>query len=153
MAISISASAQQPYYTELPPLPEAVTNNAVVGAIVNDTPYVYSFCGLDSTKLWSGIHLKAWRHNLLSGEWRALPPVPDPAGGKIAAAASYVQGLIYVVGGYHVAANGNETSSNKVHRFDPVANQWLSDAAPLPKAIPASRRPVASALMAGGNDC
>ncbi len=135
LAMSHLLSAQQPYYTELPPLPEAVTNNAVVGAIVNDTPYVYSFCGLDSTKVWSGIHLKAWRHNLLTSEWLALPPVPDPAGGKIAAAASLLQGLIYVVGGYHVAANGAETSSAKVHRFDPVTNQWLSDAAPLPKAI------------------
>jgi len=135
LAISTLSFSQQPYYTELPPLPEAVTNNAVSGAIINDTPYVYSFCGLDSTKVWSGIHLKAWRHNLLTGEWLALPPVPDPAGGKIAAAASLLKGLIYVVGGYHVAANGNETSSAKVHRFDPVTNQWLSDAAPLPKAI------------------
>ncbi|MEO6038357.1 MAG: hypothetical protein ABIQ93_08090 [Saprospiraceae bacterium] len=135
-AIPAFASAQfPPFYSELPPIPEAVTNNAVVAAVVNDMPYVYSFCGLDSTKLWSGIHLKAWRLNLLSNEWQSLPPVPDPAGGRIAAAASLLKGLIYVVGGYHVAENANESSSAKVHRFDPVANTWLTDAAPLPKAI------------------
>lgn len=128
-------SVQAQLYIELPSMPEAVTNNAVTAAAVNDTPFVYSFCGLDNSKIWSGIHLKAWRMNTISGEWQALPPVPDPEGGKIAAAASTVKNRIYVIGGYHVAQNGSETSSNKVHRFDPAANTWLPDGAPLPKAV------------------
>lgn len=128
-------SAQGKLYVELPPMPEAVTNNAVTAATVNDTPFVYSFCGLDNTKIWSGIHLKAWRMNTISGEWQALPPVPDPEGGKIAAAASTVKNKVYVIGGYHVAPNGSETSSAKVHRFDPAANAWLPDGAPLPKPV------------------
>ncbi|MCB0542188.1 MAG: hypothetical protein KDC70_01650 [Saprospiraceae bacterium] len=125
----------QALYEELPSMPEPVSNNAVTAAIANGAMYVYSFCGLDSSKLWSGIHLKAWRMNMSSGIWEALPPVPDPEGGKIAAAASTVKNSIYVIGGYHVAQNGSETSSDKVHRFDPASNSWLSDGAPLPKAI------------------
>jgi hypothetical protein len=127
--------AQGQLFEELPSMPEAVTNNAVTGAMSGDTFCVYSFCGLDFTKIWSGIHLKAWRMNTVTGEWSSLPSVPDPAGGKIAAAASTVKNRIYVIGGYHVAQNGSETSSNKVHRFDPQTNAWLSDGAPLPKAI------------------
>lgn len=127
--------AQGQLFEELPSMPEAVTNNAVTGAVSGDTFCVYSFCGLDFTKIWSGIHLKAWRMNTVTGEWSSLPPVPDPAGGKIAAAASTVKNRIYVVGGYHVAQNGSETSSVKVHRFDPQTNTWLSDGTPLPKAI------------------
>lgn len=127
--------AQGQLFEELPAMPEAVTNNAVTGAMSGDTFCVYSFCGLDFTKIWSGIHLKAWRMNTVTGEWSSLPSVPDPAGGKIAAAASTVKNRIYVIGGYHVAQNGSETSSNKVHRFDPQTNAWLSDGAPLPKAI------------------
>ena len=123
------------FYYELPSLPERVTNNAVTAAWVADTPYVYSFCGLDSTKIWSGIHLKAWRMNLITQHWEQLPSAPDPAGGKIATAASTVKGRVYLIGGYHVAQNGAESSSAKVHRFDPVANAWLSDGANLPKPI------------------
>jgi Kelch motif len=129
--------AQNPgqFYQELSPMPEAVTNNAVCTAKANDTAFVYSFMGLDSSKIWSGIHLKAWRYNTRSGEWLALPPVPDPSGGLIAGAASTVKNKIYVIGGYHVAQNGNETSSDRVHRFDPETNSWLSGGAPIPKAI------------------
>lgn len=130
-----SINAQSPLYIELPSMPEAVTNNAVTAANVNDTPFVYSFCGLDNTKIWSGIHLKAWRMNTITGEWQSLPPVPDPEGGKIACAASSVKNRVYLIGGYHVAQNGSETSSGKVHRFDPVTNTWLSDGTPLPKPI------------------
>jgi hypothetical protein len=44
-------------------LPEPVSNNAVCEAIVNDTLYLYSFAGIDSTLHSSGIHLRAYRIN------------------------------------------------------------------------------------------
>lgn len=119
----------------LAPLPEPVSNNAVTAVMADGKTYVYSFCGIDATKIWSGIHLKAWRYDMQADSWSPLPPVPDPDGGKIAASASFLKGKIYVVGGYHVAQNGNEASSSRVHVFDPVANVWLPDAAPLPVPI------------------
>lgn len=115
-------------------MPEPVSNNAVCAAQIGDTHYVYSFCGIDSTKIYSGIHLKAWRYNLEADRWDSLPFVPDSMG-KIAPSASYVNGKIYLVGGYHVLSNGNEFSSNKVHVFDVNTNSWLADAAPIPFAI------------------
>jgi hypothetical protein len=130
---STALSAQN--WISLTPLPEPVTNNAVTQARVGDSLYIYSFTGLDKTKIWSGIHLKAWRLAFGDTDWQALPPVPDPAGGKIAAAASTVKGKIYLIGGYHVAANGTEISSRKVHRFDPATNAWLSDGADIPVPI------------------
>ncbi len=125
----------QAQFIELAPLPERVSNNALVAANVDGKPYVYSFCGIDSTKIWSGIHLKAWRLDVEANEWESLPDVPDPSGGKIAASANVINGKIYVIGGYHVAQNGSETSSDKVHVFDAETNAWLPDAAPIPKAI------------------
>ena len=116
-------------------MPERVSNNAVVAAKVNGQSFVYSFCGIDSTKIWSGIHLKAWRYDVEAKKWESLPEVPDPNGGKIAASANVVNGKIYIIGGYHVASNGSETSSDKVHVFDPVTNAWLPDAAPIPVPI------------------
>lgn len=120
--------------TEKAPMPMAVSNNAVVEGWANDTAYVYSFAGIDSTKQYSGIHLKSFRYNTISDKWETLPDLPDTLG-KIAAAASWVDSVIYIIGGYHVFANGNEVSSNKVHRFDTKTNTFLSDGAPVPVPI------------------
>ena len=134
LLLSISTALAQNWQA-LPSLPEPVTNNAVTQARVADSIFIYTFAGLDETKIWSGIHLKAWRLRLGDTAWLPLPSVPDPNGGKIAAAASTVKEKIYLIGGYHVASNGNEISSKKVHRFDPAANTWLPDGADIPVPI------------------
>lgn len=133
---TLTSFAQQGWtWTALPAMPEPVANNAVVEAMSNDTLCVYSFCGIDETKTPGGIHLKAWKYNTVSQVWSALPDVPDENGGKIAAGASAVDNIIYLIGGYHVAANFSETSSDKVHRFDPNTDSWLSDGSPIPIPI------------------
>ncbi len=120
--------------TEMSPTPERVTNNAVVEGYVNGVPYVYSFAGLDSTKLYSGIHLRSFRYSTQTDQWESIPPLPD-ALGKIAASASRVGDLIYIIGGYHVFSNGNETSSDKVHIYDPQTNSYLPDGTAIPVPI------------------
>jgi len=115
-------------------LPEPVSNNAVCEGWANDTGYVYSFGGIDSTKIWSGIHLRSFRYNTITNIWDTIPTLPDTLG-KIAAAASWVDSIIYIIGGYHVYGNHNEASSAKVHRFDPRTNTYLSDGADIPIPI------------------
>ena len=51
------------------------------------------------------------------------------------ASASYINGIVYIVGGYEVYPNGNELSVDLVHRFDCETNQFLSNATSLPTAI------------------
>lgn len=121
-------------WTELPNMPEAVSNNAVTQAYSGDSLCVYSFTGIDETKEYSGIHLKSWRYNTVSEQWIQLPDVPDFQG-KIAAGASTVNNLIYIIGGYHVNENSTEISSTKNHVFNPETNQWMEDAAEIPVAI------------------
>ena len=122
-------------WTELDTMPFKTSNNAVASAEVNGVPYVYSFAGIDTSKVWSGVHLKAARYDTQTGIWEQIADVPDTLG-KIAAAASEVNGIIYVIGGYHVF-NGSpyELSSNKVHRYDAQNNIWLSDGADIPVPI------------------
>ena len=132
---TISLSAQEITYEPLSPLPEAITNNAVTAAEVNGEWYVYTFTGLASGKGCNDDHLRAYRYRVSTDVWEALPDVPDPLGGKIAASASTLKGLIYVVGGYHLATDCSETSSEAIHRFDPVTNTWLPDGAPLLRPI------------------
>lgn len=114
--------------------PEPITNNAVSAAKIVDETFIYSFGGLDSTKLFSGIHKRSYRYNIDQNTWLQLPNLPDTLG-KIASAASLIKDTIYIIGGYHVFANGNEISSNKVHRFSIKNNTFLSDGAPIPIPI------------------
>lgn len=114
-------------------MPVALTNNAVTSAKVAGQYYTYSFGGIDSSLVWSGIRQDAFRLNLNAG-WTILPPIPDTLG-KIASAASTVKGKIYLIGGYHVLEDGSEISSNRVHIFDPLTNTWLPDGAPVPVPI------------------
>jgi len=115
-------------------MPEPVSNNAVTGAILNDSFYVYSFGGIDSTKLFSGIHNKCWKYNETLDIWDTLPPLPDSLG-RIAAAASVVNNIAYVMGGYHVYDDGQEVSMDDVFRLDLLTNTWLDNGTPIPVPI------------------
>ena len=115
-------------------LPIPVTNNAVCGIEIAGRKYVYSFGGLGAGKTHSDITLRSFRLDLASNVWAEIEALPDTMP-KIAAAASVVNGKIYIIGGYHVFPNGHEKSSAKVHVFDPMTNKYLDNAADIPTAI------------------
>ena len=122
-------------WTELKSMPERISNNAVTqGVDESGNVNVYSFSGIDSTKLYSGINLKSYRYNVTTALWEIITSLPDGQG-KIAAGASTIKNKIYIVGGYHVNANGSEVSSTKVHVYDPITNTYLLDGADIPVAI------------------
>lgn len=120
--------------SEKQPMPMAVANNAVTGVEINGNNYVYSFGGIDSTKIWSGINKKSFRYDVTNDLWDTIPDLPDTLG-KIASGASTIDSIIYIIGGYYVFANNNEISSNRVHRFNTLTNTYLSDGTPIPVAI------------------
>lgn len=115
-------------------LPEAVSNQAVSEGFVNEAPYLYSFGGIDSTKLFSGIHLRSFRINTKTGITERIQDIPDTLG-KIASAATRINDTIYVIGGYHVFKDGSEKSSDRVHRFDISQNRFMEDGAKVPVPI------------------
>ena len=131
----LTTVAQSITYQALSDMPEKVSNNAVCSATVAGTPYLFSFSGIDSTKSCDGDHLRSFRYNVETDEWETIAPLPDDLGGKIAAGASTVKNKIYIIGGYHLASNCGETSSGKVHIYDPETNTYLPDGATIPKAI------------------
>ncbi len=111
-----------------------ISNNAVSEAFVNGIPYVFSFAGIDSTKDHNGIGLWSFRYNTQTDTWDSIAPLPDTLG-KIAASASRVKDLIYIIGGYYVFDNGSELSSDRVHIYDPNSNSYLPDGAAIPVPI------------------
>ena len=127
-------SAQNWTVTEVATLPKAVSNNAVAEGFIDNTPYVFSFGGLDETKNFLGIHLDSYRYNTVTGEVIIIPDLPDTLG-KVAAGASRIGDIIYIIGGYYVFSEGKELSSDKVHRYDIKNNKYLEDGAAIPVAI------------------
>ena len=129
--ISIASSYAQFTATEVGTLPERVSNNAVCEGFIDDIPYLFSFSGIDSTKSQSGIHLKSYRYNIMTGESERIADLPDEMG-KIGVAASRIGSIIYIAGGYNVFTNGSEKTTQKMHRYDIENNQFLSDATDIP---------------------
>ena len=119
-------------WTEAPELPAPITNNAVAAVRTSRGTSVFSFLGLDSTKVWSGVTRAAYRWDVGSPDgWRVIDSVPGP--GRLAATAQVVQGLVYVIGGYTVAADGTEASVPDVNVYDPETDTWRRGAdIPLP---------------------
>ncbi len=135
IALSLNPLLAQNWQTEqLSQIPEAVANNAVAGAMVEGSYKVYSFAGIDTSKNYAGIHLNTWKYEADTDMWTALDPLPDDPG-VIAAGASTVKGLVYIIGGYHVAANGSETSSARVNILDPATDSYLSPGMDIPVPI------------------
>ena len=56
--------------TTLENIPIFTTNNAVAEGFVYGKPYVFAFGGLDSTKLYSGIHKNSYRFDVINNTWQ-----------------------------------------------------------------------------------
>src|SRR3954465_15715575 len=109
-------------WTSLPPLPSAVTNNAVASFVKKDHVLIYSFMGIGKDKSFSSITTNAMVYDSRQGAWRLLAPVPGKKG-RIAASAVVVDGQVYVLGGYTVDAKGNETTVSDVDIYTPNAEE------------------------------
>ncbi len=120
--------------TRLADMPERVTNQAVTYAEVNGEGYVFSFAGLDSTKVYTGIHQKGFKYDVAKDTWQKIDPLPS-GNGRIAAGASFVNDKIYIIGGYEVFEDDTEISVDLVHVYDPATDSYLSNATPIPVAI------------------
>ena len=121
-------------WTELASMPFNTSNNAVCEADVNGSKLVYSFGGIDDSKIYSGIHNRSFKYDVNANTWSEIDLLPDPEP-KIAAGASFVKGKIYIIGGYHVYANNSEVSSSKVHVYNPSTDLFEADATDIPLAI------------------
>jgi N-acetylneuraminic acid mutarotase len=124
--------AQGGGWTEAPPLPRPVANNAVVAAETAEGPAVFSFLGLDETRRWDGVGSAAFRWTVGDAVWMEVAPVPGP--GRLAGTAQAVGGRVYLFGGYTVAEDGTERSVPHVDIYDPDADAW-SRAAPMPVPV------------------
>jgi len=121
-------------WTPLADLPVPTANNALTQVNLAGQKFAYSFGGITTGLTYDNIHQRSFKYHVSSNEWTEVQSLPDTLG-KIAAAASFVNNKVYIIGGYHVDENGNEYSSNKVHVFNPFLDTFEVDAANIPVPI------------------
>ncbi|MEX2483707.1 MAG: hypothetical protein WED10_04080 [Brumimicrobium sp.] len=121
-------------WTELAEMPNSTTNNALCGVFVNNQKYVYSFGGISDSLTYADIHQRVYKYNVTNDFWTEEDEVPDTLG-KIGASASFVNNKIYLIGGYHVDADSNEYSSDRVHIYNPSLDTFEVDGTSLPTPV------------------
>jgi N-acetylneuraminic acid mutarotase len=106
---------------KIPPLPIAVTSNAV--ASLRGGLEVYSIMGMGTKKTWDDVSNKMYLLRFKSGKWTESRAVPGVAG-RLGASAVGAKGEIFVFGGYTVDGQGNEFTLPDVNAFVPENQRW-----------------------------
>lgn len=120
--------------TEIPQLPESITNNAVTLRTTEQGYELFSFTGLLVAKRWSDVTDKAWWLPAGAEQWQALPPVPGGEG-RLAAIAVTASQSIWLFGGYTVAEDGGEVSTPETFRVDPMGKPVYQRMADMPVPV------------------
>lgn len=110
--------ADQP---KVPPMPVALTSNAVV-SVKNGTE-VYSLMGIGAKRGWNDITNKIYMLALKSGKWTEGRPVPGVAG-RLGSSAIGARGQIFLFGGYTVDGPGNELIVGDVNSYFAASHRW-----------------------------
>jgi len=118
---------------ELPPLPNPVTNNAVVSVQSGSAEFVISFAGLGVGRSHADTLAVTYVFDSRTNEWTEAGPLPGGTG-RLAAVAAAANDLAYVFGGYTVAKDGTEVSTPWVHAFDPVSRSF-EELQPMPVPV------------------
>ncbi len=117
----------------LPDLPEPVSNNAVAKVHLKGQDYLLSFMGLAEGKTYQDVHNKAWALNLRypRNGWQPLRSVPhvNQLAGRLAAVAVGIKHKAYLFGGYTVAKDHSEisTQDNYLYRLENDSYERIAD--------------------------
>jgi N-acetylneuraminic acid mutarotase len=111
-------AADQP---KIPPMPGAVTSNAV--ASLKGGIEVYSMMGMGTKKTWDDVSNKMYLLRFRSGKWSEGRPVPGVAG-RMGASAVGAKGQIFLFGGYTIDGQGNEYVVGDANAYIPQDTRW-----------------------------
>jgi len=109
--------------TEVEPLPEAVSNNAVAMLKVHGQLTLFSFMGIGAKKTWDAVTTEGYSLDASSGKAYAIRPVPGTAG-RIGAMAAGAADHVFLLGGY-VVYQGGGSAVTDVDMYDPDHDRWF----------------------------
>lgn len=110
----------------LPPLPIAISNNAVTSVDHGDGTFtLYTFMGITNPFSFQTITPAAYRLDWPGGAWTPIADAPTLNGkAKIGANAAAVAGKAYLIGGYTVG--GGEVTEPRLFRYDPGSDVYVA---------------------------
>jgi N-acetylneuraminic acid mutarotase len=117
--------------SKIPPIPKAVTSNAV--ASLRGGVEVYSLMGIGARKTWDDVTNKMYVLPLKSGKWMEAKPVPGVAG-RLGASAIGAKNKVYVFGGYLLDGQGGQFIVGDVNTYLADEHRWYR-AADLPVPV------------------
>jgi N-acetylneuraminic acid mutarotase len=106
---------------KIPPMPAAVSGNAV--ASLKDGLELFSLMGVGPRKTWDDVTNQIYIMNLARASWSEGRAVPGVAG-RLGAAAAGAKGLVVLMGGYVVDAQGGELTVSDVNVYEPARRRW-----------------------------
>jgi len=106
---------------KIPSMPAAVSGNAV--ASLRDGLEVFSFMGVGPRKTWDDVTNQVYIMDLAHAKWREGRTVPGAAG-RLGASAAAAKGLVILMGGYVVDAQGGELIVPDVNVYEPGPRRW-----------------------------
>lgn len=102
---------------------QAVSNNAVTSAKVNNQTLIFSFSGLTDGKTYRNIISSGFSFNLDNGKSETIAGIPDKIG-RLASIAVTINNRVLVIGGYSVAKDHSEKSTAEIYEYLPVVNRY-----------------------------
>ncbi|HEX6503293.1 MAG TPA: hypothetical protein VF011_08595 [Terriglobales bacterium] len=105
------------------PLPIVVTGNAVAAQKIDKKSLLFSFMGVGPKGTWDAVTNRAFALDIDTGQWNEQKPVPGPAG-RVDAAAIAARDVVYLLGGFTVAGQGEQTSVRSVEMLMPSRGIW-----------------------------
>ena len=109
------------------PLPAPVSNNAVAVVRSRGDWLFYSFMGIGPKKTWDDITNSAYVFDANEHKWLEVRPVPGTAG-RLGAVAVGAREHVFLLGGYVVDPQGNETTVGDVNAYQPLSDRWFRGA-------------------------
>lgn len=106
---------------KIPPMPAAVSGNAV--AALKDGLQVFSLMGVGPRKTWDDITNQVYVMDLGHARWSEGRTVPGAAG-RLNSSAVGARGVVVLIGGYVVDAQGDEITLPDVNVYQPTPRRW-----------------------------
>jgi len=112
--------------SEVDPLPQPISNNAVASLKVRGNLLLFSFMGIGSKKTADAVTNSAFFLDAKEGKWSAIRPVPGIAG-RIGASAVGIHDHLFLFGGYVVDPKRGMPVPD-VGMYYPTTNRWFRGA-------------------------
>lgn len=106
---------------KIPSMPAAVSGNAV--ASLRDGLEIFSLMGVGPRKTWDDVRNQVYIMDLAHAKWREGRTVPGAAG-RLGASAAAAKGVVILMGGFVVDAQGGELTVSDVNVYEPGPRRW-----------------------------